>query len=85
MKDMQWIMILEVYKYTLKQTFVSSDGNNPGNLCNPGKVMPGEDQVKAMVTMSDYAAQLCRGLEYLHNKGIVHRDLKLENILVRIS
>lgn len=29
-----------------------------------------------------YAAQICMAVGYLHNKGIMHRDLKLENILV---
>ncbi|ETO21790.1 rhodopsin kinase, partial [Reticulomyxa filosa] len=29
-----------------------------------------------------YAAQVLLGLEHIHNKGIVYRDLKLENILM---
>lgn len=33
-------------------------------------------------TVKFYAAQLVVAIGYLHSKGIVHRDLKLENILV---
>jgi len=33
-------------------------------------------------TFFNYAEQLCDGLEYAHLKGVVHRDLKGENIIV---
>jgi serine/threonine protein kinase len=36
----------------------------------------GEDRVK------EIAWQLACGIKYLHNYGIVHRDLKLENIMM---
>lgn len=30
----------------------------------------------------DFASQICSGLEYAHKKGIVHKDIKPENILI---
>ena len=71
-------VFFQVCKWTLKQKFVDLDVRNPGKLvaCSPS-------QLEAMVVMADFALQLCRGVDYLHQRGYVHRDLKLENILVR--
>ena len=36
-----------------------------------------------METVLDYAVQICRGMEYAHSKGLVHRDLKPGNCLIK--
>ncbi|KAH3892636.1 uncharacterized protein LOC127858136 [Dreissena polymorpha] len=76
-RDMQWIMIMEVCNYTLKDKFISPEVSNPGKLA-----LGSTAQLDAMVVMADFALQLGKGVFYLHQKGFVHRDLKLENILV---
>ncbi|KAL3851674.1 hypothetical protein ACJMK2_015401 [Sinanodonta woodiana] len=74
-----WIMIMEVCEMKLKEVFLNGEEDiNPGKFENESS-----GQMNAMRKMSKYAVQLCSGLGYLHRKGFVHRDLKLENVLVR--
>ena len=64
---------------TLKSKFINSEYDNPAKVGNVYSV-----QVGQMEELARYAMQMCRGLEYLHSKKLVHRDMKLENILVKI-
>lgn len=57
--------------------------------CNGGDLRKEMSQLKnkfysieeATTTLSD----IIRGLEIVHSKGIIHRDIKIENILVHID
>ena len=39
----------------------------------------------SMAEKLDMMSQCCRGLNYLHTEGIIHRDIKPGNILIRIN
>ncbi|OQR73015.1 serine/threonine-protein kinase STK11-like [Tropilaelaps mercedesae] len=32
-----------------------------------------------------YFSQLCRGLEYLHSQGVIHKDIKADNLLLTVD
>ncbi|XP_056001412.1 uncharacterized protein LOC125654391 isoform X2 [Ostrea edulis] len=69
-----WIMILEFCECTLKDRLINDDYQNPGKVDE-------SLQQKPKLEMARYSSQICHGLEYLHSKDLVHRDLKLENVL----
>ncbi|KAL3853547.1 hypothetical protein ACJMK2_017082 [Sinanodonta woodiana] len=76
-KGVQWILIMEKCAYTLKNVYVSDESENPGKQTNGSS-----QQLRAMHVLAEYFVQIVSGLQYLHEKGLVHRDLKLDNILV---
>ncbi|CAI9728026.1 Dual specificity kinase shkA [Octopus vulgaris] len=77
--SLQWLMILEYCHTTLKNIFVRDDDKYH---VNPGKYSIPEKQKKVMQNLCHYVRQLCEAIGYLHQKNLVHRDLKMENILV---
>ena len=45
--------------------------------------IPGKSENSAVVTaVCRWAKQIVAALDHMHKQGVVHRDLKLENILV---
>jgi len=51
------------------------DGSSVAHLINKHGAIPWEQVV-------DFAIQICRGLKNAHDNGVVHRDLKPDNLLV---
>lgn len=47
-----------------------------------GKNLRDESKPIELITLKKYIRQLVDALEYLHGKGVIHRDLKQENIIV---
>jgi len=68
---------MELCDQTLKSKFLDSDYDNPAKVGSIHSL-----QIKQMGELARYAMQICSGLGYLHKKELVHRDIKLENILV---
>ena len=48
------------------------------------KILKNEKKFKEDVVVF-YAIQLILAIDYLHNKSIIHRDLKLENIMIDLE
>ena len=58
-------------------------GNLRGHILNELESPPGRSENPTTVEeVRSWAKQIIDGLAYIHAKGVVHGDLKLENILV---
>lgn len=43
----------------------------------------GGDRIISLKTSVSIAIKICEGLEYAHHKGIIHKDLKPSNIMIK--
>ena len=69
---LQTVLVMEKCKADLKH-FIFRELKSPSRSKDPA----------VFNEVCRLAKQITDGLAYIHEKGIVHRDLKLENILVR--
>ncbi|XP_046544486.1 dual serine/threonine and tyrosine protein kinase-like [Haliotis rubra] len=76
-REMKWVMVLEYCPKTLMAKFVGKEARSPSKY-----EADTEAQIEAMKTVAVFAEQILCGLEYLHKKGLVHRDMKPDNILL---
>ena len=66
------VLVMEKCKGNLKSRIFTQPE------CIPGKTGPRAERIASI-----WVKQITDALHYIHGEGIVHRDLKLKNILVR--
>ena len=71
--DIKAILVMELCKGNLENYFKSHRILRPPFLLN-------REHVRQAFK---WVIEICSALDYIHNKKVVHRDLKLEKILVR--
>ncbi|WAR31630.1 STY13-like protein [Mya arenaria] len=80
-KGLKWIMVMELCADTLKGYYCSDSIDREKRI--PGLIPNDHPRKKDAVNgMLLHALDICKGLEYIHEKGYTHRDMKLENVLI---
>ena len=69
------VLVMELCKENLMRHIFQNPKNIPARM--PSSTPPTDR------TTIGWAKDIANGLEYIHKQGYVHRDLKLDNILVR--
>ncbi len=91
LKDLCHPHLAEVYDFGVVTSLDPWDAGPPGLPVRAGfytmEHVPGEDFLSATSGLDfpeliDLAAQVCRGLEYIHARGLVHYDVKPSNLRV---
>jgi len=66
------ILVMEKCKGSLKSQIFNHPEAAPAKTTNPN----------ALKEVCQWAKEITSGLGFIHNQGVIHRDLKLDNILV---
>ena len=80
------IIQIKGYEATKNNTYIALEYCNGGNLLQYQKFY----QKTTKTTLNEFyiqklMKQITAGLEYMHSKKIIHRDIKLENILLNFA
>ena len=77
LRDHEHVVKVHNYFESKKDLWIVMDYMNEGDLAD--LIMHGRVEEKQVI---DIIRQTAKALEHIHSKGIVHRDLKLENIML---
>lgn len=67
------VLVMELCKGNLRKYLQTHPTSVPGSSSNQNDVLQ----------TFQWVAEICAALNYIHSNGVVHTDLKLDNILVR--